>query len=220
VANKYYQSGNNHWSGGKSGERRMSWTKLMEQADEACDANNLLLARAKLIEALDYLDKYAPGSKDVMETLRPLTELMWRMGAECEAKPYLMRLLNTEEKLFGIGDIETATTLCRLSEVCFKEGAYADSEKFGRKHFVVKQRYYGDNHSEVHSAGRILAVLHQAAGNYEQAEVMYKRALNDLTKNYGAESAEVQFVLQNYASLLRLLHRDQEADHMVGCVSA
>jgi tetratricopeptide (TPR) repeat protein len=195
----------------------MSWLKLMSQAEEACEANNLVLAKAKLVEALDYLDKYTQNPKDIMETLRPLTELLWQSGQESVAKPYLLRLLDAEEKVFGSGHIEAATTLSRLSEVYFQEGSYANSEKFGRKHFVVKQRFYGPQHPEVQTAGRILAVLHQAAGNYEQAEVMYKQSLTELTKIYGPEHPEVHFVLQNYASLLRLLHREQEADHLMGC---
>jgi len=195
----------------------MTWSKLMSQAEQACDANNLVLAKMKLLEALDYLDKYTQSSDDVVETLRPLTELLWETKCESEAKPYLLRLLNAEEKVFGSGHLETAITLTRLSELYFKEGNYASAEKFGRKLYVVKQRAFGVHHPEVRTAARILAVLHQAAGSHEQAEVMYKQCLTELTKTYGPEHAEVQFILQNYASLLRLVHRDQEADHLMGC---
>lgn len=194
----------------------MQWNKLISEAQAACEDNDISTAFNKLVEALCYLEKFPQGDDYLVETLRPLTELLWTSGRELEGIQYLTALLSAEEKLYGPGSLETNTSLTRLSELHFHESHYIEAAAYGRKSFAILQRTYGDDYLDVAKAGHILAVLHQSAGSLETAEALYKRSLASLTK-VGADVNEISAVLTNYASLLRLLHRHEEADHLIQC---
>lgn len=194
----------------------MQWNTLIDEAQTACETNDIQLAFGKLVEALAYLEKFPQGDVFLVETLRPLTEILWGNGDEALCLEYLVTLLQTEERLHGMGSLETNLSLTRLSELNFKRGRYIEAEAYGRKSFFILQKAIGDDCLDVAIAGHILAVLHQAAGNYESAEKMYKRSLSSLTR-LRANSNEITSTLADYASLLRLLHRDEEAEHLIRC---
>jgi hypothetical protein len=54
-----------------------------------------------------------------------------------------------------------------------------------------------------------LAALHQAQGQYEAAEALYRGALAIMERTLGPEHPDVAMMRENYASLLR--HRRREA---------
>ncbi|MBS1955812.1 MAG: tetratricopeptide repeat protein [Cyanobacteria bacterium SZAS-4] len=194
----------------------MQWNILIDEAQAACETNDLRLAQDKLVEALAYLEKFPQGDVFLVETLRPLTEILWSSGDDDLCLEYLVQQLHAEERLHGMGSLETNLSLTRLSESHFKASHFVEAEAYGRKSFFILQKAYGDDNLDVAIAGHILAVLHQAAGSYEASERMYKRSLSSLTR-LRADQGEVTSTLANYASLLRLLHRDEEADHLLKC---
>ena len=59
-----------------------------------------------------------------------------------------------------------------------------------------------------------VATLHQAQGNYAEAEPLYKRSLAIREKTLGPEHPNVAQVLENYAGLLRETNREDEAAKM------
>jgi len=194
----------------------MQWNTLIDEAQAACEVNDLRLAFDKLVEALAYLEKFPQGELFMVETLRPLTEILWNNGDEDLCLTYLNAQLISEERLYGMGSLETNISLTRLSELHFKKSRFIEAEAYGRKSFTILQKSHGDDSMDVAIAAHILAVLHQTAGSYEAAEKMYKRSLSSLTR-LRANHAEISAALANYASLLRVLHRDEEADHLLRC---
>jgi tetratricopeptide (TPR) repeat protein len=194
----------------------MQWNKLIAEAQAACEVNDMATSYDRLVEALAYLEKFPQGEDYLVETLRPLTELLWISGHEAECLKYLVAQLSAEEKVFGPGSLETSVSLTRLSELHFKNKRFVEAEAYGRKSFAVLRKTYGDECLDVAIAAHILAVLHQTAGSFELAEKMYRRSLTGLTHLH-ADNNEISSVLTNYASLLRLLHRDEEADHLILC---
>ncbi len=197
----------------------MHWNILIDEAQAACEINDLQVARQKLVEALAYLEKFPQGDVFLVETLRPLTEILWNSGDDTICLDYLVQQLHAEERLHGMGSLETNLSLTRLSELHFKSSHFVEAEAYGRKSFFILQKACGDDNLDVAIAGHILAVLHQAAGSFEASERMYKRALSSLTR-LRADNAEVTSTLANYSTLLRLLHRDEEADHLLRCSSS
>ncbi len=59
-----------------------------------------------------------------------------------------------------------------------------------------------------------LASLHQAQGNYAEAEPLYRRSLAIREKALGPEHPDVAQSLDNYAALLRETGRADEAAEM------
>lgn len=194
----------------------MHWNNLIAEAQAACEDNDLDLAYARLVDALEFLERCPLGDDYLVETLRPLTELLWGREQHDLCINYLVTQLHAEERYYGMGCLETNISLSRLSELHFKKGNFQQAEAYGRKSFVILLNAYGGDCLDVALAAHTLAVLHQAAGNFPQAERMYARSLSALTR-LQADINEVSTVLLNYASLLRLLHRHEEADHLLKC---
>ena len=59
-----------------------------------------------------------------------------------------------------------------------------------------------------------LATFYQQQGEFDKAEIQYKRALAIKEKQNGPQHPDVAIILKKYAELLRLAHRDKEADQL------
>lgn len=76
---------------------------------------------------------------------------------------------------------------------------------------------YGEESQEVATIALNLASTYHLGGLYAEAEPHYKRSLAIRTKVLGANNPQTVKVLQNYAKLLREMHRPQEADFLDQC---
>ena len=59
-----------------------------------------------------------------------------------------------------------------------------------------------------------LATFYEQQGEVEKAEDQYKRALSIKEKASGPEHPDIAIILNKYANLLRVAHRDEEADNL------
>ena len=59
-----------------------------------------------------------------------------------------------------------------------------------------------------------LANFYEQQGEFEKAEAQYKRALSIKEKASGPEHPDVAIILNKYAAMLRVAHRDEEADNL------
>ncbi len=57
-------------------------------------------------------------------------------------------------------------------------------------------------------------MLYRAQGKYTEAEPLFQRALMNLTRAVGPEHPDVAMMLENYARMLRVLNRHDEAEKM------
>ena len=65
-----------------------------------------------------------------------------------------------------------------------------------------------------------LALLHHVQGQYAEAEPLYQRSLAIREKVLGAEHPDVATILDNYAELLRVTGRSDEAEEMAARAKA
>jgi hypothetical protein len=65
-----------------------------------------------------------------------------------------------------------------------------------------------------------LALISVEKKKYEEAEVLYKRAITTMERLYGASSPGLISYLNNYAKLLRILKRNPEAKVLEARVEA
>ncbi|HEY9732181.1 MAG TPA: tetratricopeptide repeat protein [Drouetiella sp.] len=76
---------------------------------------------------------------------------------------------------------------------------------------------FGEDSQEVATIALNLAATYHLGGLFAEAEPHYKRSLAIRTKGLGADNPHTIKVLQNYAKLLREMHRPQEADFLDQC---
>lgn len=76
---------------------------------------------------------------------------------------------------------------------------------------------YGEDSQEAATIALNLAATYHLGGLFAEAEPHYKRCLTTRTKILGADNPQTVKVLQNYAKLLREMHRPQEADFLDQC---
>ena len=65
-----------------------------------------------------------------------------------------------------------------------------------------------------------LAVLHNAQGKYDQAELLYKRSLAIKEKAFGLEHADVAQVLEDYGGFLKATQRVDQGQAMLDRAAA
>lgn len=76
---------------------------------------------------------------------------------------------------------------------------------------------FGEDSQEVATIALNLAATYHLGKLYSEAEPHYKRSLAIRTKGLGPDDPHTIKVLQNYAKLLREMHRPQEADFLDQC---
>jgi tetratricopeptide (TPR) repeat protein len=122
-----------------------------------------------------------------------LTQLAYRDAGE-----YYERAI----KLLPAGNDETlASYLILVGEAFHYAGLYDQTKPLFERSLAIREKVFGQEHSDVAESLNNLAVLHKAQGNYDQAKPLYERALAILEKVHGKEHPSVATGLNNLAGL-------------------
>jgi tetratricopeptide (TPR) repeat protein len=128
-----------------------------------------------------------------------------------QAEPLLLRALHICETELGPNHPLTAIVLDRLAGLYFLQEAFDRAEPLWRRALIINEHAFGLNHPRASITLGNLANLCVAQGNYAQAEPLLKRALAiwEIRRDEGHPDALT--LLADYAALLRILKRDDEA---------
>lgn len=105
--------------------------------------------------------------------------------------------------------------LLYLTAWYLKERArYAEAEPLYRRALEIGMSSMGPLHANVAIVLNALAILYFDQGKYGEAEPLYERALHIHVQVLGLSHRLTREVAKNYASLLRAMKRDSEADDL------
>ena len=172
---------------------------------EECWINSLRFARQQNEPAI------------LNEVLEGLANFYLTQGKSSDAIGLLKQSFELKEKNFGPKHIVVADHANKLASLYFKEHHYGPARYYGTISLEGFEQTYGKESPAVATMCYNLATLAHLDKKYEESERLYQRALMLRTKILGSDHEDTAKVLQNYAKLLRELHREAEADHLDTC---
>jgi tetratricopeptide (TPR) repeat protein len=128
-----------------------------------------------------------------------------------EAEAALKRALEIKSKIYPVATVDSASTYLNLGAVYRSQGDYAKAEPLFIKSLELREKYLGPNDPDTAVSLRGLALNYAAQGNWAEAEPLLKRALEILEKAFGPNHNRVEYLLYDFADILRDMGRDKEA---------
>ncbi len=124
-----------------------------------------------------------------------------------------------EAKLKGLGpdgdvlDAQLDVSICldNLGQTCLAWGHLEQAEAAYRRSLAIGEKYLNPDQSDLRPRLLGLADTLRAERKYDQAEPLYKRALDNVKKSLGIDSIEAADILDKYAALLNDMQRPDEA---------
>lgn len=133
-------------------------------------------------------------------------------GKSSEAKKLGRRSLAILEKNYGTQDVKLIPVLDVIARLDYKEREYGAAEDTFKRILAIRQKSGGAESLETAEALLNLArVYHSKGGSNDKAEKFYRQALAIQEKTLGQNDKRIAATLENYAGLLFLLNRTEEA---------
>ncbi len=132
-------------------------------------------------------------------------------GNYAETRPYYEHALTVYEKVLGVDDPKTATSLNNLGSLLHTMGAYAEARPYMERALVIFEKELGANHPNVATLNNNLGQLLDAMGAYEEARPYMERALAIWEKALGANHPQVATGNNNLGTLLHTMGAYGEA---------
>lgn len=133
-------------------------------------------------------------------------------GKLSEAKKLGRRSLEILEKNYGTEDIKLIPVLDVIAQLDRKEYDYGAAEDTFKRVLAIRQKSSGAESPETAEALLNLArVYHSKGGSDGKAEKFYRQALAIQEKTLGQNDKRIAATLENYAGLLFLMNRTDEA---------
>jgi len=143
--------------------------------------------------------------------LYSLAQLREDHGKSEEAYVLYKRALKIEEKTLGSEHPDIASRLYMLARLREEQGNYEEAIQMEQRALNIYENNQGTEPQYITSVLSYLAKLYQAQNDYEQAELYYQRALSMAEQELGADHSDTSKTLRGYATLLRILQREDEA---------
>ncbi len=168
--------------------------------------------------AVDELS-FGPDHPNVATRLNNLAVLLRDTKRFEEAEPLLRRALAIHEKSFGPDHPSVATGLSNLAGVLRATNRSHDAELLLRRALAIDEKSVGPDHPDVANRLNNLAVLLQHTNRPRDAEPLLRRVLTilvDFTIQTGHRHPRLDFVVENYARLLKAMGKSQ-AEIEIAC---
>ncbi|MDP3506897.1 MAG: tetratricopeptide repeat protein [Candidatus Melainabacteria bacterium] len=125
-----------------------------------------------------------------------------------------------EAEDFASTDDRLIQTLDGLTEAFRKQGKFRQAEKYARRLLDICRELNGNDHLKSAVAAHNLAIIYHMQQKYGQAEPLYKQALTIKTRILGPSEPAVIQLLHSYSELLKMTHRDAEAENLIRCAQS
>lgn len=129
-----------------------------------------------------------------------------------EAEPFLWRAIQLRRMVSGLEQPKVAADLVKLGRIYRKQRKFARAEPLYRLSLYIEERTLGRRHPDFLGTLDELAELYHAGGKYTDAEPLFKLSLTAFEQALGEEHPHVADRLEHYASILRTLRRNEEAE--------
>jgi serine/threonine protein kinase/tetratricopeptide (TPR) repeat protein len=150
---------------------------------------------------------------DVAIGLNNIAYTLLQSGEYAEARPIAQRALDIVVRTLGLEHGVTANFLQSLGELMLRAGDLEEARDTLERARQIQEDWSDENTSEAALTLHTLAGVHQAMADYETAESFYRRALA-IRELLGANHPDLLISLEAYASMLRTMGRDAEAEEI------
>lgn len=194
------------------------WSELLIKAAAAQKDGNTQGALAFMQSALRLAERYsAIDDYPLTCTLETLIRLHARLETLNLAQSHIDQLAKITSKKFGMNSLQMVYCLNRQAEVAFDEDNLLKAAHICKQVLHIQKINCGLEHLDTAVTTARLAVVYHTLGRHQEAEPLYKEALKVMIRHVDWTDPQVLGVLHSYAELLKRLHRDSEANHLLKC---
>jgi non-specific serine/threonine protein kinase/serine/threonine-protein kinase len=152
-----------------------------------------------------------PDHPSVARTANNLANLYKDQKNYAMAEPYYRRALRIREAALGPDHPDVGWSLGDLGILFREKGDFATAEPLFQRALAVFERSTGEaSYGAAWTLGD-LGILERERGNYESAERYFQRAIASFEGSLGTDHVDLAECLDNYAQLLGMMGRDEEA---------
>ncbi|HEY9679277.1 MAG TPA: tetratricopeptide repeat protein [Drouetiella sp.] len=195
-----------------------SWIQAKDDALKAESVGDTATAETNWLRAIALLRGAEKTDLKVLcAALERLASLYTRDKKPERAIEPLRESLSIKSKQLGHLHLAVGHVQNELAKVYFLTKDFEEAAVLASECLKCYESGFGEESQEVATIQLNLACTYHLGGLLNEAEPHYKRSLSIRTKGLGASDPHTVKVLQNYAKLLREMHRYQEADFMDSC---
>jgi serine/threonine-protein kinase len=134
-------------------------------------------------------------------SLSSLAGVYTNQGRYAEAETLYRRALDIHERLLDSDDLRLARSRCSLASLYIRRDGFAKAEALLEQSHATFQKQMGANHHDVLQS---LALLRTIQGRYEEAETLYRQALESRERAFGPEHVDLVPLLRQLSGMARI----------------
>lgn len=179
--------------------------------------NRLAEAEAALQRALR-IDEAAPlGARELARDLNNLAAVLQSSQRDSEAEELYRRALGIDERTLNPGHRDIARDLNNIAALLRNQGKNPDAEPLQRRAIAILENLQRENPAQS-TSDLASALSNFASGMHperrEEAQALYRRALELNERSFGADHPNVAVNLNNLAESLRTSGKYEEAESL------
>jgi len=195
------------------------WQPLFESAKVSYDKGDWQDAELKLTRALEAAITFGENDNRHCRTLEAMADTLLRQDKHQQAVPLFERVHKIKITVLGRKNATVAESANNLARCHYYGGNFAAAEKAAIECTNIYEDLMGPEDLTVATCLSNIGMLYRLIKRPADAENAYKRCLSIRTKKQGADHPDTIKLLQSYASLLRDMHREDEAEHLQACAT-
>jgi tetratricopeptide (TPR) repeat protein len=153
----------------------------------------------------------------LVSSLAKLAEVQTLQRKLPDAERTYKYCLSIVEFQYGPQHPELVSLLSRLASCYYSQAKFAEAEPLCIRLLDLCKQVLGEDHDQVGVVLTSLATLYHGQCQYDKAESCYRRALSIRSKHLDPANPEVLSLLDKYANVLSMTHRQEEAEHFRTC---
>lgn len=206
--------GSVYWEQGRVDEARkmLTWEWFNEKAKLVSEKGDYAGAEVYLMEALKKAEEFGSQDPRLLNNLTNLTGIYQKQGKFTEAEPLLKLVLTIYEMKQDADGL--SASLNNLAGIYQRQGRFAEAESLFKRSLAIHLKKAGLSNAEMISVQNNLAALYIVQKKYPEAEQVLKGAIDTVKKSKGTVPLMIN-LLGNYASLLQLMNRNEEAERVI-----
>lgn len=153
----------------------------------------------------------------LVSSLSKLAEVQCLQRKFPEAEKTYIYALSIVEFQYGTEHPELINLLSRLGACYYSQGKFAEAEPLCLRWLQISTNFFGEESDPVGAVLASLATLYHGQCQYDKAEMFYRRALSIRSKHLTPSNPEILSMLDKYAHVLSMSHRQEEAEHLRTC---
>jgi tetratricopeptide (TPR) repeat protein len=172
----------------------------------------------QLLPHVEPLFESKPAAEEALkawaQVLTNAAMYLWMRGNYSTAQKIAAEALAAREKILGLEDRETLSSVAVLGRVLRTQGKYEEAEMLHRQALEGREKELGERHPDtLISMSNLADVLH-AQGKYEEAEKLNRQALEGREKELGERHPDTLISVNNLAVALRAQGKYEEAEKL------